>query len=103
MPVRAEPIDRLPTTIFTRCMETLSTLRARLNECRDQAAPLVRWRVLQLELLEAVRRWPSSSRESVWAILGEGFWFEQDPDRVATLIEAALVELERNRAAASAE
>jgi hypothetical protein len=82
-------------------VQIVMALRTRFIEYQEKAAPLAMWRALQLDILEAARNCPSPSRESIWTILGDGFWFERDPNRLASLIEMALAELERHHATGS--
>jgi hypothetical protein len=93
-------IDEIKRVSFTVDVQIVRALRTRFVEYREGAAPLSTWRAFQLEILDAARRSPIASRDSIWTILGDGFWFEGDPDRVASLIDAAITELERHYVAA---
>ena len=77
-------------------MQPISGLRQRLLEVRSSDAPLASWRMLQLEILEAVKqlRRTAESHLALWALMGDAFWLESDRARLSTMIEDVLSEIE---------
>jgi hypothetical protein len=87
--------------------QLVGTLRLRLEDCRKTEAPLSEWRELQLELLAAARHLqrdatesaptsspPPDSRIGLLGMMGDAFWFEREPARLAVQIENVLAALE---------
>jgi hypothetical protein len=74
----------------------LSILRARFLECRRDTAPLEMWRELQIALLAAARAHAGNTiaNANVWRMLGESFWYEEDPRRIAAMMEDLIATLE---------
>lgn len=86
---------------FTASVRVVVTsLRRRFLECRRDEAPLSTWRELQLDILAVAKTLQHNAhqdaRAALWQMLGDAFWLDSDPTRLAHKIEQVIDELERH-------